>query len=215
VTTYLGGRGLLDAARAEGWGALVAAPYSDEVAKMLRDVFGDLAERSGLLRGEHVAWPAHRLLIPWRDPSGRVHTLQRRLIVEARAGLPKYVFPAGCQARWPYGVDRLAEARSSVSIVLVEGAIDALAMRELQRRHDVNRIVLGIPGVSAWRDEWTALMRGRRVSVAFDRDEAGDRAALVVGERLRGVASELLRERPPKNAHDWADLLTSERKRAS
>jgi DNA primase len=212
VTTYLDGRGLLEAARADGWAALAPPPFSDETAKMLLQALPGLADRSGLLRGERMAWPYHQLIIPWRDPPGRVYTLQRRRIT---TGDPKYVFATGREARWPYGVERLASASPATPIVLVEGAIDVLAMRVLQGRRDLGRTVLGLPGVANWHDEWTALLRGRHVCIAFDRDEAGDREATKLVGRLVGVAAQLVRERPIKGAKDWGDMLVQERRAAS
>src|SRR5690606_4252566 len=102
------------------------------VGRIVETVGREAWQRSGLAspRGDDdFAHPEHRIVIPWRDPSGLVATVQRRAL-DGRRG--KYVFPTGRGAVWPYGVERLAEkATADLPVLLVEGAADVLAVREL------------------------------------------------------------------------------------
>lgn len=208
VADYLARRGLLALAEGDGWLALDV----DELRYVMTErvaLGGDPAEcpigRAGLVRltddGYGVDWPAHLLAIPWRTLRGEVDTIQRRAI--DRRG-PKYVFPRGAaRPTWPYGVERLAGAKSTAEIVLVEGAIDALARRALD---DADRVVLGLPGAQGWRAEWAFLAAGRTVRLALDADAAGDKAAAELAPQLwEAGAVRVMRER--SEGQDWAERL--------
>ncbi len=62
--------------------------------------------RDGRLR---MKWGAHRLVIPWRGPDGRVSALQRRRVEDGDGA--KYVFP--WKPDWPYGSERLRHGTDS------------------------------------------------------------------------------------------------------
>ena len=177
--------------------------------------------RRGLL--EHAAsdgWRDERgqLAIPWRDESGAEQTVQLRYCDEsgdtsaAPASGPKYRFPAGGGARLPYGAHRAELRDAGAEVWIVEGAIDALAVRALARLVGAEGRVapLGLPGVSSWpkmRDWVLARCRDRVVVIATDADEAGDRAATQIAEDVRAVARVVRRERCAGGPKDWAELL--------
>ena len=205
VTRYLGKRGLLDEARADGWAALDPAPRGEVVASMLREHFGADARATGLVRDDgRLARPEHRLLIGWRDPAGRLATLQRRRL---DAGEPKYVFPLGRPPRWPYGVERLDGTSAGVPVVFVEGAVDVLAARALARHAGRERVVLGLPGVSGWRPEWATLAAGRHAFVALDADAAGDAAVPRIARDLLAAGATGVERLRPVGAKDWGEGL--------
>jgi len=165
VEAYLRRRGLLGAARESSWAALPSLRLFDAGqllrAQLLR------RKRDGSLG---LVWGHHRLVIPWRDRGGRITALQRRLVREPRATPngreePRYVQPWA--PSWPYGSDALPRA---ARLLIVEGAIDALAAR-LLGRGSVD--VLGLPGVASWRSRWAELVQGRTVLVGLDRGKPG------------------------------------------
>lgn len=195
ATAYLVGRGLLADAIADDWFAISPACTS-----MLTDVFGaDVVGKSGLVdvSGALVA-PTHELAIPWRDRSGRIATIQRRRLdgVEGQ----KYLFPKGHGALEPYGVERLGARPSDTDVVLVEGAVDALARRRLD-----DRIVLAVPGVS-WKPSggWAQYVAGRVVRVAFDADDAGDAAAKKIATELAEAGARHIQRERLRRTKDWA-----------
>jgi DNA primase len=51
------------------------------------------------------------------------------------------------------------------------------------------------------------LIQGRRVVLALDGDRAGEEACAKIAAAVQGVASELIRERPPEKSKDWLDAL--------
>jgi hypothetical protein len=212
VTSYLRERALLDLAREDGWAALPRIPFQCAWVAMLfaaaepcpgyappftrRDV-----EQSGLVTGVQFSHPSNRLCIPWRTPEGVIYSLQRRRIDH---GEPRYVGPRGRAFVWPFGIERMREAPVEAPIAFVEGAIDVLALRALCRARGEPTIVLGLPGVSAWRPSWATFARGRVAAVAVDTDAAGER---VVGEMARDLCDAGARriERWKAPAGDWAD----------
>ncbi len=209
VTAYLRARGLLHLAIAEGWAALPPPPLQRVIVEQLVDVHAaEAVALSGLARPGAPTFlhPEARLIIPWRDASGRVTTLQRRRLDGAK---PKYVFATGRQPSAPYGIHHLAAAPAGAPVAFVEGAVDALALAALRAREGRPVVALGIPGVSAWSGEraarWALLADGRSAAVALDLDGAGETAAQrMVAELERGGAAGVERWRPAAGK-DWGD----------
>lgn len=199
VCAYLDGRGLLDAARDDGWFAV-----SPIAGAMLCDLHGvELAERTGLV-DEHggLKWPEHSLAIPWRTPEGVAQTIQRRHLGNCD---PKrrYVFPTGRGPAHPYGVERITR-RGPVAIV--EGAMDVLAWRVAApwSRYETP---LGVAGVNGWKTDWDSLVTDRIVVIAYDSDEAGNREAARLEERFYRAGAARVRRATPERGKDWADGL--------
>jgi DNA primase len=209
VAAYLDARGVYADADAAGMRGFPrdARPL---VASLLETFEPFHLEGAGVLRRGHDAldWPAWCLLIPWRDRFRRVQCIQRRNL-DGRE--PRYRFPQGRAPRAPFGVELLVDALAALGpegeVVIVEGAVDCLARRRLARRRDERAAVVGVysassPCVGLPLD----LLAGRRVVLALDDDEAGERACDVLAAAVRGAARELVRERPT-HAKDWAAAL--------
>lgn len=95
-----------------------------------------------------------------------------------------------------YGLDRLADANPSRSVLVVEGESDVHACAF----HDV--LAVGVPGASSWRSRWTRYLEGRAVYVWREPDHGG--AKLVAD-----MAADLPRAHvvePPDGVKDPADL---------
>lgn len=205
VESYLAGRGLLDVARAAGCFALPPDP------RVIVDAFGsELVGRTGLLRSGRWAWGAHVLCVAWRGLDGRTTTLQRRHLDQAGLGdVPKYVVPRDHAALAPFGAEQLAGASADAPIAIVEGVLDALALRLLDAGS--GRTVLGVQGVKGWHADWDALARGRVVHIAFDDDVPGDSAAIDLAPRLLAAGATAVRRARPVGAKDWAAIVAGRR----
>ncbi len=200
VADYLRGRRLFDQALAEGWGAFPVGDKSDtRLAERVREV----APTLGLVNTTgQVTHQENVLLIPWRDRHGAIGQLQRRRIGE---GTPKYVSLHGFPLASLYGEEHLAS--STGVVMLVEGAVDVLAARSLCAAEKLDRTVLGVPGASTWRPEWSSLFDRREVVLGFDRDDAGQAAASRIGASLmKSGASAVVRRIPRAEHKDWAAL---------
>ena len=209
VARYLDGRGLLAEAIAAGVRGLPADRHV--VARALLATFDRAKlERASILRPglDAIDWPAWRLLVPWADRFGRIKCLQRRRIDD---GTPKYRSPRGRSPRAPCGVEHLGAALASfgadAEVIITEGALDALARRHIARVRGERAAIVGVysaasPAAGLPLD----LLKGRRVVIALDADEAGDRAAIVLARELADVAGDLVRERP-RGAKDWAEMV--------
>lgn len=217
VREYLRTRLLLGEARADGWAALPAnaTVRRELVAKIVSTIGVDAWRLSGLASlDEHdFAHTEHRLIIPWRDPAGLVQTVQRRALDGRRN---KYVFPSKRGAAWPYGVDVLA-AHPDVPVLLVEGAVDVLAVRARAapgwRPMPRPYVPIGLPGVGAkWIAPWSTLLEGRSVCIGFDRDDAGEKRARELAVELQQVGlrfADPWRVRP-STTNDWGASLERE-----
>jgi DNA primase len=181
--------------------AATAAELWRHVDAHAEPVTREALEASGLFRDGRLSHARNVLAIAWRDPHGRIDTLQRRRLDDGR---PKYVFPASRAPRWPFGIERL---RSGAAVVLVEGALDAMARRELDRLADLDRDVLGVPGASSWAPAWGSYLEGREVIVASDADDAGDRAARSWADAAWRAGARRVTRLRPCGANDWSDVL--------
>lgn len=132
------------------------------------------------------------VLFPLIDPDGRVVALHGRHLDD---GEPK----AHTLGHKHEGVFWVPTACAQPVLVLVEGPLDALALAT------VGYPALALCGTSApdWLPCFCAF---RRVALALDADDAGDRAAAQLAVRLRSLGSEVERWRP-EGAKDWAEAL--------
>lgn len=216
VEAYLDGRGLLEAARRDGWAALPPpGPTQQAWVDRLVEFFGEGdVELSGLAWADRrtgrrvLAHPENRLVIPWRSPSGQVYTVQRRRLDDAVGPrVRKYVFPRGESRapRYPYGVDRIAPG---LPVAVVEGAIDVLALRLLAAAWGRPCAPLGLAGVDqAERVEWFRFV-GDVAIVGLDADKAGAAKSDQLAHTLATAgARRVLRWAPPGGVKDWALAL--------
>lgn len=140
-------------------------------------------ERTGVIRrddrGRPYSFFRGRLMIPIRDLRGRTVGFGGRRLVDGETAGPKYVNTPETdyfhKGRLIYGLDRAVQpARQSRHLILVEGYTDVMAAHQVGIQN-----VAAVLGTST-TDDHAALVRrsgARRVSLVFDGDEAGRRAA--------------------------------------
>jgi DNA primase len=188
---YLEERGL-SAATVEafglGWAPASGRALAGSASGGKQPVPFDLLERCGLARRKDGGRPYDffrgRLMIPIRDLEGRVVGFGGRRLGDGDG--PKYVNTPETdlfkKSRLIYGLDlALAEARRARHLVLMEGYTDVMAA------HQVGLPIAGaVLGTSTTEDHARLVRRAgaRRVSLVFDGDEAGSRAAR---KALRGL----------------------------
>jgi len=156
-----------------------------------RGIDPDLAHRAG------VRWSANwygrpAVLFPLRDPDGKLVAAHGR---HADGRDPKAHTVGALRS----GVFVTPGALEAAPLVVVEGPMCALTLA-----------LVGVPALALcgtdapdWLPRRTAF---RRVLVATDADDAGDRAAEKLAERLGSLGAECERLRPV-GAKDWNDVL--------
>ena len=163
-------------------------------------------ERIGIYRTSGHEHLNGSLVVPVFDEAGRVvEVYGRKLIDNLRAGTPKHLYLPGPHAGI-WNLDGIAA--SGGEVILCEAVIDAMTFwcagfRNVTAAYGVEGLIEDHPSAFARHGV-------RRVLIAFDRDEAGDRGAAKVAERLRVVGIECYRVEFPKgmDANEYALKVT-------
>jgi DNA primase catalytic core len=144
-------------------------------------------QRVGLYRESGHEHFNGSLVVPVLDAEGQVvEVYGRKLQDNLRAGTPKHLYLPGPHA----GVWNLDEVRASAEVIVCESLIDAMTFWCAGLRN-----VTAAYGVEGVTDDLLAVLaepvdgHARRVLIAFDRDDAGERGATKLAETLmaRGV----------------------------
>jgi len=145
------------------------------------------------------------LVIPVFDAAGRAVEVYGRKIVHHQArGLPSHLYLPGPHR----GVFNLAALRTSPEIILCEALIDALTFWCAGFRHVT--AAYGVNGFTADHLEAFKAHGTERVLIAYDRDEAGDKAAAELASKLapEGIACFRVRFPHGMDANDYACTVT-------
>jgi DNA primase catalytic core len=158
-------------------------------------------QKVGLIRESGHEHFNGSLVIPVFDEGGNVvEVYGRKLLDNLRAGTPKHLYLPGPHA----GVFNRAALTASREIILAESLIDALTFWCAGYRN-----VTAAYGVEGFTDELLAAFKAhgtQRVLIAYDRDDAGDRAAEKLALRLIAEGIECWRVLFPKgmDANEYA-----------
>ncbi len=138
--------------------------------------------RLGVFRGSGHEHFNGSLVVPVFDADGAVVEMYGRKITRSlRKGTPDHLYLPGPHA----GVFNAAALMSSPEVIVCEALIDAMSFWVAGFRH-----VTAAYGIEGFGDAHLDAMRAygtRRVLIAYDRDDAGDRAAARLAERLIDV----------------------------
>ncbi len=130
-----------------------------------------------------------------KGPDGKTVALHGR---HTDSGSPK-CRTRGSLAGGVVWIPNVNAASDAPELALCEGPLDAMALHNTTCTASV---ALCGTTLRPWLID---NLEGRRVLLAFDADEAGDRAACEWAEKLRKAGAEPFRLRPP--AKDWAEAL--------
>jgi DNA primase len=151
------------------------------------DIRGRL-RRLGVIRSSGHEHLTGSLVIPVLDADGvPVQLYGRKIRDDLRPGTPAHLYLPGAHR----GVFNLPALMASREVVVCESLIDALSFWCHGHRH-----VTAAYGVEGFTSEHHAALREHgveRVLVAYDRDDAGDRAAAKLAERLQADGVECFR----------------------
>ncbi len=161
-------------------------------------------EKIGLYRASGHEHFNGSLIVPVFDEQGNVvEVYGRKLRDDLRAGTPKHLYLPMYEGR-SRGVFNLTALAASKEIILCEALIDALTFWCAGYRN-----VTSAYGIEGLTDEHVAAFQHygtERVLLAYDRDEAGERGAHKVAERLLAQGIECFRLQLPKgmDANEYA-----------
>ena len=131
------------------------------------------------------------LVIPVFDGNNVVEVYGRKIRDDLRAGTPKHLYLPG-QHRGLWNLNALVESKE---IILCEALIDALTFWCAGYKN-----VTSCYGIEGFTDEMPELFKQygtKRVLIAFDRDEGGERGASKIAEKLMAIGIECFRIRFP------------------
>jgi DNA primase catalytic core len=150
-------------------------------------VRGQLTEL-GILRESGHEHFAGSLVIPVFDEDGRVTEVYgRKINSNLRKGTPEHLYLPGPHR----GVFNVEALKASDEVILCEALIDALTFWCAGYRNVTS--AYGIEGFTKEHLEAFRRYGTKRVLIAYDRDEAGERAAKALAERLMSEGIECLR----------------------
>jgi DNA primase catalytic core len=158
-------------------------------------------QRLGLYRGSGHEHFSGSLVIPIMAPSGEVTEVYgRKLNDNLRAGTPKHLYLPGPHR----GVWNESALTAAKEIILCEALIDALTFWCAGYRN-----VTASYGIEGFTADHLAAFQAHgieRVLIAYDRDEAGDRAAEKLGAQLNAAGLDAYRIQFPKgmDANEYA-----------
>ncbi len=142
----------------------------------------------------------YKIVIPYHDPAGQIKGVIVRTISEGVK--PKYLYNKGLNRETPFNLDR---ARGHSELIIVEGFLDALAIRE--RAGLENVIALGDSSFSQKKLDWCLKYGAKAFILALDNDRAGaDGAEKAIRLLLRnGLKAYVLRL--PEGIKDPDELI--------
>jgi DNA primase len=145
-------------------------------------------QRLGVIRSSGHEHFRGSLVIPIADADGQVVQLYgRKIRDDLRAGTPLHLYLPGSHR----GVFNRAALKASREVVLCESLIDALSFWVHGQRHVTASY--GVEGFTAEHLQAFKEHGTERVLIAYDRDQAGDRAAVKLAERLGAEGVECFR----------------------
>jgi DNA primase len=168
-------------------------------------------ERLGVYRESGHEHFNGSLVVPVLDEHGQVRELYGRKVAKLKPGVPAHLYlPAHAQrGRGVFNLAALqAQGVASKEIILCESIIDALSFWCAGHRN-----VTTAYGVEGFTDDMLAAFKSHsieRVLIAYDRDEAGERAAVKLAGLLMGQGMECYRIQFPKgmDANEYALKVT-------
>ena len=162
-------------------------------------------ERIGIYRASGHEHFNGSLVVPVQDGNGITTEVYGRKITDGlRKGTPLHLYLPGAH----HGVFNVQALVASKEMILCEALIDALTFWCAGYRN-----VTSSYGIEGFTDDHLAAFQEhgtKRVLIAYDRDEAGERGAAKVAERLMACGIDCYRIQFPKNmdANEYALKVT-------
>jgi len=174
--------------------------------QLLKEKFSlDELKQAGIMNDNgNLLFFKHRLLIPFFNDSGdnRIVFIQGRLLDNATN---KYLHLKGVSVPL-FHSDILKDLKRGDSVYICEGVFDAMMLEQ----NGYNAVA--ILGVNNFKPEMTHQFKGLDVVLAFDNDEAGERATKEVAKIFLLNGQEVKTKRLPENVKDITDYFIKTKK---
>jgi hypothetical protein len=131
----------------------------------------------------NTGWDGQRYTWPVRNAKGIVQDIRHYQLGKSMMST------AGCSTCL-MGAEWLAK-KPKDPVYLCEGEWDAIALKWLLSKLRRPGVVLCVPGVGTFKQEWVSWFNGRTVHVLYDADEAGENGDLLVQKRLGEVSKKI------------------------
>ena len=131
----------------------------------------------------HTGWDGHRYTWPVRNVKGIVQDIRHYQLGK------QMMSTSGCSTGL-MGAEWLTK-KPKDPVYLCEGEWDAIAMQWLITELRRPGVVLCVPGVGTFKQEWVPWFNGKTVHVMYDSDEAGENGDILVQKRLGEVAKKI------------------------
>tara|TARA_R110002020_G_scaffold2230_3_gene10413 strand:+ start:23849 stop:25966 length:2118 start_codon:yes stop_codon:yes gene_type:complete len=131
----------------------------------------------------HTGWDGQRYTWPVRDAKGVVQDVRHYILGK------QMMSTSGCSTGL-MGAEWLPK-KPKDPVYVCEGEWDAIAMRWLLTKLKRPGVVICVPGVGTFKQEWVPWFNGRTVHVLYDADEAGENGDLLVQKRLGEVSKKI------------------------
>ena len=131
----------------------------------------------------HTGWDGHRYTWPVRNAKGIVQDIRHYQLGKSMMST------AGCSTCL-MGSEWLVK-KPKDPVYLCEGEWDAIALQWLLSALHRPGVVLCVPGVGTFKQEWVPWFNGRTVHVLYDADEAGENGDLLIQKRLSEVTKKI------------------------
>lgn len=145
--------------------------------------------------GRQGSFPAHSLLIPYRDRQGRLLVVQSRYMGPCE-GEPRFRFPRQCGTPPLYGQEQLPLLKPGEKLIVTEGTSDCLTARSLGFR------AVALPSSTLIDPEAVGLLQGLNLHMWPDNDEAGHKCYF----RLHALLPQLVYHQLPTRFNDLSDF---------
>lgn len=190
---YLEKRGLLDFPLIKDY----QLGFSDGTLPKDRDCLNALKDL-GILNENHNEHFYQCLVFPIENKEGQIVSLYGRHIQEK-----KHLYPKGPHQ----GVFNQSKVRNSKRIFITEGIIDALSLMKLGLKE-----TLALYGTSGFTAEHETILKNpslEEIFLCLDNDEAGQKAAAILREKLLSLGKKIFKINLPKGTKDPNDFLLS------
>ena len=133
------------------------------------------------IRAFGLGWSGYRIMIPIRDESGNLRNVRQYDLLKDRPGAPKMLNWRGHGEAVLWAPEKATY--SSPRLLLTAGEWDSMLMTQMGYP-----AITSTGGEKSYRPEWGEFLKGRGITICYDRDRAGQDGMFKIAKHLRPIA---------------------------